>query len=255
MVWRNSSCYHSGSRHFGYFRHRKKKYKPKRMRGLFNFLSFLLTTGLFVAGAFYFIAKMIGQIALNPDSAAWKKLVGKLQDRIRSLAAGALVPWDAEMLGLLSFNRTRVKKPGFLNSASEGVFTSIYQEPAIAYAGQTAGKTAVYAARTSAKEFIFRRKEKETEIWINNTPYAVFVNDTLLAAGRGSQLLARVERQGDALQWPVILGDKAAAALNNPQRLESLGPNPRAITLLRPLSGGEEDALLALALVYALNIA
>ena len=236
-----------------YFRGQNKPFKPRRMRGLLNLLSFLFTTGLFIAGAFYFIAKIIGQIAFDPNSSAWKKTVQKLQDKMRSLAAGALVPWDGEMLSLLSFNRTKVKKPGFWNSSSEGIFTTIYQEPVVAYAGLTSGKTAVFAARTSTKEFIFRQKEKETEIWINNTPFAVYASGALLAAGRGSRLLASLEYDAAEAQWPLMIGDKAAAAINNPARAESLGPNPRSVTLLRKLTQEEEDAVLALAIMFAIR--
>ena len=237
-----------------YFRPRKyRHHKPRSMRGLLNLLTFLFTTGLFITGVFYFIAKMLGRIVFDPASNAWKRTLEKLQTRIRSQAAGALVPWDEEMLALLSLNRVNVKKPGFWDSTSEGVFSSIYQEPILAYAGQTSGKTAAYVARTSAKEFIFRQKEKETEIWINNQPFAVFINGTLLAAGRSTQILARLEAEPAEAQWPVLLNDKAAAAITNPQRAASAGPNPRALTLLRKVTSEEEDALLALSLLYALK--
>lgn len=237
-----------------YFRGRKFiHHQPRPMRGLLNLLSFLLTTGLFITGAFYFIAKMLGRIVFDPASRAWKRTLEKLQARLRSQAAGALVPWDEEMLGLLSLNRHKVKKPGFWDSTSEGVFSSIYQEPVLAYAGQTSGNTAAYVARTSAKEFVFRQKEKETEIWINNQPFAVFINGTLLTAGRSSQILARLDASEGESQWPVLLNDKAAAAITNPGRLATAGPNPRALTLLRKVTPEEEDALLALVLVYALK--
>lgn len=223
------------------------------MRGLFNLLSFLLTTGLFIAGAFYFIAKLIGQIAFDPNSQAWKRTVQKLQEQVRALAAGVLVPWDEEMLSLLSLNRTKVRKPGFWNSSSEGIFTTIYQEPVMAYAGMKSGNTAVYLVRTSAKEYIFRQKEKETEIWINNNPFGVFVNGALMAAGSNPRALARVEHDPAESQWPVLLADKAAATINNPEQADRQGPNPRAVTLLRQLDANEEDVVVALAMMYALR--
>lgn len=237
-----------------YFRPRKHRhYKPTPMRGLFNLLSFLLTTGLFITGVFYFLAKMLGRIVFDPASQAWKRTVEKLQARLRAQAAGALVPWDAEMLGLLSLNRTKVRKPGWWDNTAEGVLMSIYQEPVLAYAGQTSGNTAVFIARTGAKEYIFRHKEKETEIWVNNQPFAVYINGVLLAAGRSSQVLARVDADAAEAQWTVTIGDKPVAAINNPQRAASAGPNPRALTLLRKGTAEEEDALLALVLVHVLK--
>lgn len=237
-----------------YFCRRKYRHqKPKSMRSILNFLTFLLTTGVFIVGAFYFIAKILSKIVFDPSSRAWKRNLEKLQAQVRSQGAGALVPWDAEMLGLLSLNRSKVKKPGWWDSTAAGIFTSIYQEPVLAYAGQTSGKTAVFVARTSVKEFIFRQKEKETEVWIDNKPFAVYISGVLLAAGRSSQVLARVEAEADEAQWPVMLGDKAAAVITNPDRTADAGPNPRALTMLRKVNSEEEDALLALALWFALK--
>jgi hypothetical protein len=217
------------------------------------FLVFLLTTAFFIVGIFYFIARTLGRIIFDPQSSAWKSSIAKLQARIRAQAAGALVPWDAEMLGLLSLNQSNVKKPGWWDSTSEGVFQSIYHEPVVSYAGQISGNTSVFVARTSAKEFIFRQKEKETEIWINNQPFGVYIKGVLLAAGRHSQILASVEAEADESQWPVVVGDKPAAAITNPQRLENAGPNPRALTMLRKVNAEEEDVLLALALMFSLK--
>ena len=223
------------------------------MRGLFNLFTFLLTTGLFIVGVFYFIARLLSRIVFDPGSQAWKRTLEKIRTRLRAQAAGALVPWDAEMIGLLSLNQTNVKKPGWWDSFLEGVFTSIYHEPVVSYAGQISGKTAVFIARTSAKEFIFRQKEKETEIWINNQPFGVYISGVLLAAGKSSQMLARLEPNAEEAQWPVMIGDKAAAAITNPARIASAGPNPRALTMLRKVNIEEEDALLALTLMFSLK--
>ncbi len=223
------------------------------MSRILPFLAFLLTTAFFIVGIFYFIAKTLGRIIFDPGSAAWKRSIAKLQARIRAQAAGALVPWDAEMLSLLSLNQSNVKKPGWWDSSSEGVFQSIYHEPVVSYAGQISGNTSVFVARTSAKEFIFRQKEKETEIWIDNQPYGVYINGVLLAAGRSSIILAQVEPSSDEAQWPVMIGDKAAAAITNPKRVAEAGPNPRALTMLRKVNAAEEDALLALALMFSLR--
>jgi len=237
-----------------YFCRRKyRQRKPKSMSRVLPFLAFLLTTAFFIVGIFYFIARTLGRIIFDPGSSAWKRTIAKLQTRIRAQAAGALVPWDAEMLSLLSLNQSNVKKPGWWDSASEGVFLTIYQEPVLSYAGQISGNTSVFVARTSAKDFIFRQKEKETEVWINNQPFAVYINGVLLAAGRSSQMLARLEPNAEEAQWPVMIGDKAAAAITNPKRIADAGPNPRALTMLRKVSAEEENALLALTMMFSLK--
>lgn len=227
-----------------FFYHKKKR---KKMRFLFSFLLLIAVAGSIIVGIFYLVARAISQINFNPESQAWKKTMEALRARLRAQAAGALVPWDGEMLSLLSLNRSNVKKPGFFNSASEGVFTTIFQEPVLAYVRQQSGQTGVILARTSNREFTFRLKGKETEIWINGQPFGVYVDGSLLAAGRGSRLLARVESGRDKSQFPVLIGNSTAAAIANPEKADS--PNPRALTLLRALSEEEENALLALTIL------
>ena len=221
-----------------------KKKNTKRMRYLLPFLTLVFLAGSVIVGILYVIARFLSQINFNPESQAWKKTVEGLRARLKTQAAGALVPWDGEMLSLLSLNRSITKKPGFFNSASEGVFTTIFQEPVLAYAEQKSGNTGVLIARTSDREFIFRKKGKEIEIWLNGQPFGVLVDGSLLSAGRSPRLLARLESKSDEVQFPVLLGDKTVAAIANPLKTDS--PNPRALALLRALSAEEESAVLAL---------
>lgn len=221
------------------------------MRFLFGFFMLILLAGSFVVGIFYLIAKVLGQINFNPESQAWKKTVEGLRNRLKTLAAGALVPWDKEMLSLLSLNRTNVKKPGYFNSAAEGVFTTIYQEPVLAYAEHKSGKTAVVIARTSDREFIFRLKGKETEIWLDGQPFGVLVDGSLIAAGRNGRLLGQMVQKQEEAQFPVTLGTSVAASIANPDKAGS--PNPRALTLLRDLSTEEEHTILAMTVLTAVR--
>lgn len=91
------------------------------MRFLLPFLMLVVMAGSFIVGMFYLIARVLGQLNLDPESQAWKTTVERLRTRLMAQAAGALVPWDHEMLSLLSLNQKSVKKPGFFNSStSEG---------------------------------------------------------------------------------------------------------------------------------------
>jgi hypothetical protein len=216
------------------------------MRTLFQLFSLIAIPVLMLTGIFYTVAKILGGIVFNPESSAWKRLVEQLRGRLKAQAAGSLVPWDGEMLSLLSLNQTAVRKSGWLRSHSEGVFITIYQEPVLAYATQQSGKDRVTIACTSDREFIFRQKNQETEIWLDGQPFAVLVKETLLAAGKQSRMLARLEWATDQAVWPILIGDKTGAALQNPNRADS--PNPRAVTMMRPLSREEENVVLALAI-------
>lgn len=218
-------------------------------KGILGLLLMLFMVVTFVVGVVFTIARSMFNFALNPDTRAWRNLLERLRARLsKRTAATPLIPWDSEMAALLSLNRIDVKKPGWFDGISEGVFTSIYHEPVLAYAGQLSGKNGVLLARTSDREFIFRIKGKETEIWVNQQPFGVLVDGSLLAAGRNNRLLARIEAEPAESQFPVLLADnKTAAAISNPTKTSM--PNPRAISLLRALSAEEENTVLALAVL------
>ena len=216
------------------------------MRTLFSLLTILLTTAFFITGIIYLIAKAFGQIAWNPESKAFKRMLAALRERLKTVSSG-LVPWDHEMLALLSLNHANEKKPGWFNPFSSGQITTIYQEPVVAYVTQQMGKAKVTIARTSDREFIFRKKDKEVEIWLNNAPFGIFVDGALLAPGKGSRLLARLEEKPDESFSPLILGDAKAVALSNAERAS--GPNPRALTLVHELDPEAENIALAMALL------
>ena len=206
----------------------------------------VMVAGSAIVGFLYLVSRLFSSISFAPDSRAWKSLLAALRHRIDTQKT-RLVAWESDMTGLLSLNRLELKKPGFFNTVYSGVYTTIYQEPVLAYAGQRSGNTSVLVARTSNREFVFRNKGKETEVWVNSQPFALFSNGALLSAGRSSQQLARLEAQPDESQFPIMIGQRTAAAVANPGR--AAGPNPRAFTLLRELNQEEETAVLALAIM------
>ncbi|GEM_PF-439277 len=252
MLYQLFRPYARKNRYWARVEARYQKRKKRKMKLLFFLLLMFVIPAMFVVGIIYGLARMIGGINFNPDSKAWKNALERLRARMRSQAAGMLVPWDGEMMSLLSLNQSVTKKPGWFDRSTEGVVPTIYQEPVVAYAAQTAGNTGLLIARTSDKEFIFRMKGKETEVWVEGKPFGILVDGSLLAAGRGNVLLARMESAKDENQVPVMLGSTTAAAISNGSRTD-LGPNPRAVTLLRAVNAEEETALLALTLLQILK--
>lgn len=223
------------------------------MHPVLALLTFILTTLAFIGGFLFVMFRLISQLIFGSDTKIWKSTLEKVRRHLKKVPVKGLVPWDHEMIGLLSLNRSAMKKPGFFNLAYSGIINSIYQEEAIAYAGIRTGKTGVLVAQTSDREFIFRQKEKETEIWVNNQPFGLYINGTLLSAGRQARAVGRLETQYGERQFPVLLGDKTAAAISNPELNGKSSPNPRAITLLRDLNPDEENALLAMTLLQIIR--
>ncbi len=224
------------------------------MAALLRLLIAALMAGLFITGIFYFVASVLGNIAFGPESRAWKELLAKLRERLKKRRATGLpdplTPCNTETLSQLSLKPKILKKAGWRDPVFEGVFSTIYQEPVVIFAGQKSGKTGVVLAQTSDKEFVFRQKGKETEIWQDGQPYAVYVDGALLSAGKQSRLLAKLEQDAELKQWPVLLGKGEAAMLTNADR--AVSPIPRALSLLRSLEPEEEQALLVLAVMQGL---
>lgn len=209
-------------------------------------VEFTAVAGL-VAGVVDLIMRSIDEALNGPGTKAWDNRVQRLRAAAQKFAAG-LVPWDAEMLRLLSLNRSKVQKPGWFGGPGGGIFTTIYHEPVLAYVLESGGKNRLLLARTSDREFVFRLKEKETEIWVNRQPLGVLVNGALLAAGKGGRLLAQFDpASADQPQTPLNIADRPAVALANPALADS--PMPRALTWLRDLTPEEETTALALAIL------
>ncbi len=222
------------------------------MGALLKLLSAVLLVGLFIVGFFYFLASVLGSIAFNPDSRAWKEMIAKLRNRVNARVSDALMPLDSEHLTQLSLHPKIIKKASWGDPVFEGSFSTIYKDTVMVFAGQKSGKTAVLVAKTSDKEFILRQKAKETEIWENGQPYAVYVDGTLLSAGKQARMLARLTPDSELRQWPVLIGQSEAATLTNAERV--ISPIPRAVTLLRNLSPEEEQAMLVLAVMQGLKM-
>lgn len=221
------------------------------MGPLFRLLFAVLMLGLFITGVFYFLAKALSGLAFNPKSRAWAELLAKLRARVSQRITEPLMPCSSENISELSLKPKILKKAGWRDGVFEGAFSTIYQETIMVFAGQQSGSTAVVVAQTSEKEYIFRQKGKETEIWIDGQVYAVFVDNTLLASGKQGKMLAQLNADPELRQWPVLMGQGEAATLTNAAL--AVSPIPRAILPLRKLSPAEEEVLLVLTVMLGLK--
>ena len=216
------------------------------MRILFSLLILVFTVALLITGVVYLLARVLTPILSATDSKAWKGLLKSLGEHLNK-RYNNLVPWDKDMLALLSLNLQEEKKTGWMNGTASGVFSTIYHEPVLAYAQQGTGNNKVTLARTSNREYVFRHKAKETEIWLNQQPLGLYIDGNLISAGREGKLIGRLERNKDDAAFPVLFGESTTATLSNPQLIHS--PNPRALTLYRAVDTEEENILLALAIL------
>jgi hypothetical protein len=214
------------------------------------FLTFLLTVSAFIISVVVMISKAFTSISALPGSRQWDVMINSLRTATQPYMT-TLVPWDGkDLLPLLSVGSIMAKKGLFSSGkVNAGVVQTIYQEPVIAVANAGIGKNSILLARTSNREFVFRTKPNEVEIWLNSQPFAVLSGGALLSSGRNAKLLAQIEPSTDDKQLPVRLGDKTALTIANPV-LPQATPNPRALLMLRDLNSEEEVAALALTILY-----
>jgi hypothetical protein len=220
------------------------------MKFIFFFLlmGIMLLAGIF--GTIFYVIRMLFSVSLQSGSKSWDRLVLQLRSKIDAQST-QLVAWDKEMLTLLSLNKANQQKNSFWTSQNAGHYTTIYDESVIAYAQCTMKNMGLTLVRTSRQEFILRSKGKETEIWVNQQPFGVFVNGVLLASGKNSRQLAQLDMNYDEVQFPVIIGEKTVAAVNNPAKIDA--PIPRALTILKDLNAEEETIVIALTLMVITN--
>lgn len=178
---------------------------------------------------------------------------GRIQEDIRVMRTeiepyiNELVPLDQEELKLFSLNQVNQTLKKSITTTGKGVFTSIYQEPLLAYSYKKyVGKNdAIIFARTAGHEIIYRIKKKDIKVVINKDFFGTIKNGKLYGDNKRKPL-AQLQADSQNLLLPVLVGETEVAAINTNGNDRS--PNPRAFKYInRNLSGNEEKAFLSLA--------
>jgi len=215
------------------------------MSPLIFFLA-ILVGGLLAVGTLYFL--YFALIHFQPGKAKIRTDLKKMKDEITPFIE-ELIPWNKEELELLSSNQVKQKVSRGVITTAEGVFNSIYHEPLIAYSYKkyiSSKKDEVIYARTSNHEFVYRTKKGSTELIIDNQKVGVINNQGLLHGGRKKRLLARINKNENELELPIIIGDKERGTLMKP---ESGSVNPRAFQFVGEMKKNEEAVFLSLAVL------
>jgi len=215
------------------------------MSPLIFFLA-ILVGGLLAVGTLYFL--YFALIHFQPGKAKIRTDLKKMKDEITPFIE-ELIPWNKEELELLSSNQVKQKVSRGVITTAEGVFNSIYHEPLIAYSYKkyiSSKKDEVIYARTSNHEFVYRTKKGSTELIIDNQKVGVINNQGLLHGGRKKRLLARINKNENELELPIIIGDKERGTLMKP---ESGSVNPRAFQFVGEMKKNEEAVFISLAVL------
>ena len=159
-----------------------------------------------------------------------------------------LIPISGAEMELLSLSQTKKDVRKRFGYTVKGGFTSIYHELMVAYAMKryrSGKKNYLLYARTKEREYAFRVKNEQANIFLNGSILGLLMEGDKLYGGRNKHLIARMRISEDKY-WPIILLDREVAHFVNPAKADKV--NPRAFFFLRPMDKSEESAVLALAL-------
>ena len=202
---------------------------------------------MLIMGAMMLLFRMVANF--QPSRSVLVKDLNAMKQNIHGWLSD-LVPWDSkEDFELFSFNQIGRKIRRGLTTKGHGVFTSIYHEPMVAYAFKkylSKSRNALIYARTSANEYMYRIKNKGTEIFLNNKPIGFITPDGKIQTINRRKLLGTVDKTGLDLH-PIHIGQKDIGGLTDPKRRRS--PTDRAFAYIKTDDEDERHLLLSVALI------
>lgn len=163
-----------------------------------------------------------------------------------------LIPLNNEELELLSFNQDLKKSSGWVNKATTGTITSIYQEHLAKYMFRSyyfAAISSILFVRTTDYKFAYVFGRRKCDIFINDQ-YAGSLNRKAEFVGpQGRRVLLRLHRQHDQSTMIKIL-DREVAIMNH------LSPKDLSITRMFSWEDTKsiEEKLLLLMIGFLRNV-
>ena len=210
----------------------------------------LLTVGFF-AVLFYFIFKVLARV--SPGKKKIQEDIQKMKDEI-DVWVKDLVPIGKEELELFSQTQINQVLKKRINISAKGVFTTIYNEPIIAYNYKKygSGKDALLYARSANHEFAFKIHKDEVKLVIDNELVGTIKSNGVLYAAENNLMIARFNRENAAL-LPIVIQDRKVGHLSLPANSSSKKEiDQRAFEFLKEDLSGEEKKLFLSLAIYEL---
>ncbi|MEM9836929.1 MAG: hypothetical protein AAF828_10525 [Bacteroidota bacterium] len=160
-----------------------------------------------------------------------------------------LVPLDKEELDIFSLSQDKqVVKTG-MGATAKGVFTTIFQEPVVAYSykrylGNKVNE--LLYARTAEHEYVYWTRNGKTQLEIDGQAVGQ-INQKILYGAKSGKEIARITDQPKQNYLPVRVGNREVGALNTeaPKKKDAL--SQRAFEFIPPdINEKEEQLFLAL---------
>ncbi len=146
----------------------------------------------------------------------------KVQEDLKKMKAEVepwvkdLVPISKEELELFSLGQINQAFKKRVTTSSKGVFTTIYNEPIVAYNFKkyvSRKFDGVLYARTANHEFAYRIKNNEVKVVIDNELVGTLKDNGVLYGGRRNKMIARINRESELELMPIIVNDKEVGNL------------------------------------------
>ena len=202
---------------------------------------------VFLVFAIWAVSKVFGNY--SPKKGKIKKDLQKIKTELEPLVTD-LVPIEKGEMELLSLNQIKNKASKGVTKTGKGVFTSIYNEPMVAYSYKNyvaSGTNALIYARTANNEFIYRIKNNEVEIVIDDHLAGIMKEDGKFYGAKSQTLLAEVNQSTEELALPVIVRNKNVGSIINPAKARK--SQARAFEYVGNLEKDEETLFLSLAVL------
>lgn len=192
-------------------------------------------------------------LSINSGSAQTKVDLAEMKSKIVTYVS-SLVPMTDTELELLSINQSGTATNRGLTSIKSGAFTSIYNEPLLAYAYKEykypADKSMLLISSES-DDFIYLSNGPQTKVFVNDMELGLISENGDLYDPNGEQLLAHIEIDQNLSTHPVKIGDREVGEIVNPKLNQS--PNPRAYQFLEPMNDEESKIFKALTFLSLLE--
>ncbi|MBL7792994.1 MAG: hypothetical protein JNK77_11755 [Saprospiraceae bacterium] len=208
------------------------------------------------------IVAVIGVVLLTQVMKLFQPGERKMQQEVNNMRldmqkwVGELVPIDKKELELFSLSQIKQVLRKRWTTSAKGIFTTIYNEPIIAYSYKQflgRGRHALLYARSASHEYAFWIRPKGVQVVIDNKLVGTYRDNTLLSAKSGKPIAILQPETQNAL-LPVRINNREVGSLVSATPAAGKGLSQRAFEFLKnDITEEEETLLLALSVLELVN--
>lgn len=173
-----------------------------------------LSTLVVIGTGFYLFSRNIS--GMRPgDKKLLRELAAIREEVLNNL--DDLAPLRKEDMELLAAKEINKKTKKGFTANFQGVFTTIFEEPAIAYyyrRFRAKKRDGLLFAKTQRHEFTIQFRNNDAEVVVDNQPLGLYeISTGILFSGRTKKMIAKLDRGGEELM-PMIIQGKDVGKMN-----------------------------------------